>query len=196
MSITTAFTNNSKQTVNIGGRSVQPGETREVDARFVPASAEINRKLMVLFINFGITPKYFGETVVQPNQAARLPIIHFENPNKANAGKFQDQVFEQLLALKIDDIKPFFSSLNDDELKRLSELETLDQKRKGLLKEIEDELAVRTAERDFDPASYAKTLEGKDESELQIELLAVGDDQVKLALIQDALSKLKATSEQ
>ncbi|WP_158117214.1 ABC transporter ATPase [Vibrio cincinnatiensis] len=196
MSITTAFTNTTDQAVNIGGRSVLPGETREVDARFVPASPTTNRQLMVLFINFGITPKYFGTTVVQPNQAVRLPIIHFENPNKANAGKFQDQVFEELLNRKVDDIKPFFSSLNDDELQRLSELEMLDQKRKSLLKEIDNELAVRIAERDFDPDAYAKSLEGKEESELQIELLAVGDDQAKLTLIQDALSQLKATSEQ
>lgn len=191
MSITTAFTNNSKQTVNIGGRSVLPGETREVDARFVPASAETNRQIIILYINFGITPKYFGTTVVQPNQAARLPIIHFENPNKTDAGKFQDTIFEELLTHKIDDIKPFFSSLTDDELNRLAELESADQKRKSLLKDIEDELAVRAAERGFDPEAYAKTLEGKDESELQIELLSAGDNQMKLNVIQAALSKLK-----
>ncbi|MGU3226182.1 ABC transporter ATPase [Vibrio cholerae] len=196
MSITTAFTNNTNQTVTIGGRSIKPGETREVDARFVPATPEINRQLMVLFINLGITPRYFGTTVVQPGHSARLPIIHFENPNKADAGKFQVKMFEELLARKVDDIKPFFSAFNDEELEHLSALEVSDQNRKSLVKLIADELAVRKAERDFDPASYAQTLEGKDESELQIELLAANDNQMKLSLIQDALSKLKEQEEQ
>lgn len=75
MSITTAFTNNTNQTVTIGGRSIKPGETREVDARFVPASPEINRKLMVLFINLGITPRYFGTTVF--NQATLHVYLSF-----------------------------------------------------------------------------------------------------------------------
>jgi hypothetical protein len=177
MPIMTAYTNNSKQAVNIGGRTVHPGETREVDARFVPAAAQVNRAIVILYINFSITPKYFGQTVVQPNTAARLPIIHFENPNKADAGAFQDKIFEELLTKKIDEIKPFFSELTDEELARLSELETADQKRKGLLSGIDEELA--------------KTLEGKDESELQVELLAAGDNEMKLKVIQEALSKLK-----
>ena len=151
MPVMTAFTNNEKQTVNIGGRSVQPGETREVDARFVSAAPETNRQIIVLYINFGITPKYFGTTVVQPNTAARLPIIHFENPNKADAGAFQDAVFSELLEKSIEDIKPFFSSFEDDELERLAELEQSDGKRKTLLKEITDTLAARKEDREFDP---------------------------------------------
>ncbi|MDA0109009.1 ABC transporter ATPase [Vibrio sp. La 4.2.2] len=196
MPVMTAFTNNEKQTVNIGGRSVQPGETREVDARFVSAAPETNRQIIVLYINFGITPKYFGSTVVQPNTAARLPIIHFENPNKADAGAFQDAVFSELLEKSIEDIKPFFSSFEDDELERLAELEQLDGKRKTLLKEITDTLAARKEEREFDPQKYAQSLEGKDESELQVELLAAGDNELKLKAIQDALAKLKAIAEQ
>ncbi|EGR1038396.1 ABC transporter ATPase [Vibrio cholerae] len=192
MSITTAFTNTTKQAVNIGGRTIQPNETREVDARFVPAAAQVNRGIIILYINFSITPKYFGQTVVQPNTAARLPIIHFENPNKADAGAFQDKVFTELLTKKIDEIKPFFSEFTDAELARLSELETEDQKRKGLLSGIDEELATRKAERDLTPEAFAKTLEGKDESDLQVELLAAGDNELKLKAIQDALSKLKA----
>lgn len=196
MPVMTAFTNNEKQTVNIGGRSVQPGETREVDARFVSAAPETNRQIIVLYINFGITPKYFGTTVVQPNTAARLPIIHFENPNKADAGAFQDAVFSELLEKSIEDIKPFFSSFEDDELERLAELEQSDGKRKTLLKEITDTLAARKEDREFDPQKYAQSLEGKDESELQVELLAAGDNELKLKAIQDALAKLKAITEQ
>ncbi|MCM5507125.1 ABC transporter ATPase [Vibrio sp. SCSIO 43169] len=196
MPVMTAFTNNEKQTVNIGGRSVQPGETREVDARFVSAAPETNRQIIVLYINFGITPKYFGTTVVQPNTAARLPIIHFENPNKADAGAFQDAVFSELLEKSIEDIKPFFSSFEDDELERLAELEQSDGKRKTLLKEITDTLAARKEDREFDPQKYAQSLEGKDESELQVELLAAGDNELKLKAIQDALAKLKAIAEQ
>ncbi|MFM2590053.1 ABC transporter ATPase [Vibrio sp. TBV020] len=196
MPVMTAFTNNEKQTVNIGGRSVQPGETREVDARFVSAAPETNRQIIVLYINFGITPKYFGTTVVQPNTAARLPIIHFENPNKADAGAFQDAVFSELLEKSIEDIKPFFSSFEDDELERLAELEQSDGKRKTLLKEITDTLATRKEDREFDPQKYAQSLEGKDESELQVELLAAGDNELKLKAIQDALAKLKAIAEQ
>ncbi|MCG9597064.1 ABC transporter ATPase [Vibrio sp. Isolate25] len=196
MPVMTAFTNNEKQTVNIGGRSVQPGETREVDARFVSAAPETNRQIIVLYINFGITPKYFGTTVVQPNTAARLPIIHFENPNKADAGAFQDAVFSELLEKKVEDIKPFFSSFEDDELERLAELEQSDGKRKTLLKEITDTLAARKEDREFDPQKYAQSLEGKDESELQVELLAAGDNELKLKAIQDALAKLKAIAEQ
>ena len=196
MPVMTAFTNNEKQTVNIGGRSVQPGETREVDARFVSAAPETNRQIIVLYINFGITPKYFGTTVVQPNTAARLPIIHFENPNKADAGAFQDAVFSELLEKSIEDIKPFFSSFEDDELERLAELEQSDSKRKTLLKEITDTLAARKEDREFDPQKYAQSLEGKDDSELQVELLAAGDNELKLKAIQDALAKLKAIAEQ
>lgn len=196
MPVMTAFTNNEKQTVNIGGRSVQPGETREVDARFVSAAPETNRQIIVLYINFGIAPKYFGTTVVQPNTAARLPIIHFENPNKADAGAFQDAVFSELLEKSIEDIKPFFSSFEDDELERLAELEQSDGKRKTLLKEITDTLAARKEDREFDPQKYAQSLEGKDESELQVELLAAGDNELKLKAIQDALAKLKAIAEQ
>lgn len=196
MPVMTAFTNNEKQTVNIGGRSVQPGETREVDARFVSAAPETNRQIIVLYINFGITPKYFGTTVVQPNTAARLPIIHFENPNKADAGAFQDAVFSELLEKKVEDIKPFFSSLEDEELERLAELEQSDGKRKTLLKEITDMLTARKEEREFNPQKYAQSLEGKDESELQVELLAAGDNELKLKAIQDALAKLKAIAEQ
>lgn len=196
MPVMTAFTNNEKQTVNIGGRSVQPGETREVDARFVSAAPETNRQIIVLYINFGITPKYFGTTVVQPNTAARLPIIHFENPNKADAGAFQDAVFSELLEKSIEDIKPFFSSFEDDELERLAELEQSDGKRKTLLKEITDTLAARKEDREFDPQKYAQSLEGKDESELQVELLAAGDNELKLKAIQDALAELKAIAEQ
>lgn len=196
MPVMTAFTNNEKQTVNIGGRSVQPGETREVDARFVSAPPETNRQIIVLYINFGITPKYFGTTVVQPNTAARLPIIHFENPNKADAGAFQDAVFSELLEKNIEDIKPFFSSFEDDELERLAELEQSDSKRKTLLKEITDTLAARKEDREFDPQKYAQSLEGKDDSELQVELLAAGDNELKLKAIQNALAKLKAIAEQ
>ncbi|AYV20499.1 ABC transporter ATPase [Vibrio mediterranei] len=196
MPVMTAFTNNEKQTVNIGGRSVQPGETREVDARFVSAAPETNRQIIVLYINFGITPKYFGTTVVQPNTAARLPIIHFENPNKADAGAFQDAVFSELLEKKVEDIKSFFSLFEDDELERLAELEQSDSKRKTLLKEITDTLAARKEDREFDPQKYAQSLEGKDESELQVELLAAGDNELKLKVIQDALAKLKAITEQ
>lgn len=196
MPVMTAFTNNEKQTVNIGGRSVQPGETREVDARFVSAAPETNRQIIVLYINFGITPKYFGTTVVQPNTAARLPIIHFENPNKADAGAFQDAVFSELLEKSIEDIKPFFSSFEDDELERLAELEQSDGNRKTLLKEITDTLAARKEDREFDPQKYVQSLEGKDESELQVELLAAGDNELKLKAIQDALAKLKAIAEQ
>lgn len=196
MPVMTAFTNNEKQTVNIGGRSVQPGETREVDARFVSAAPETNRQIIVLYINFGITPKYFGTTVVQPNTAARLPIIHFENPNKADAGAFQDAVFSELLEKSIEDIKPFFSSFEDDELERLAELEQSDSKRKTLLKEITDTLAARKEDREFDPQKYAQSLEGKDDSELQVELLAAGDNELKLKAIQNALAKLKAIAEQ
>lgn len=191
MPIMTAFTNTSDQAVNIGGRTILPNETREVDARFVPAAAQVNRGIIILYINFSITPKYFGQTVVQPNTAARLPIIHFENPNKADAGAFQDKIFEELLTKKIDEIKPFFSELTDEELARLSELEATDQKRKGLLSGIDEELATRKAERDLTPEAFAKTLEGKDESDLQVELLAAGDNEMKLKVIQEALSKLK-----
>ncbi|GLT18870.1 hypothetical protein GCM10007938_26520 [Vibrio zhanjiangensis] len=196
MPVMTTFTNNEKQTVNIGGRSVQPGETREVDARFVSAAPETNRQIIVLYINFGITPKYFGTTVVQPNTAARLPIIHFENPNKADAGAFQDAVFSELLDNSIDDIKPFFSSFEDNELERLAELEQSDGKRKTLLKEITDTLTARKEDREFDPQVYAQSLEDKDESELQVELLAAGDNELKLKAIQDALATLKAIAEQ
>ncbi len=192
MSIMTPYTNTTKQAVNIGGRTIQPNETREVDARFVPAAAQVNRGIIILYINFSMTPKYFGQTVVQPNTAARLPIIHFENPNKADAGAFQDKVFTELLTKKIAEIKPFFSALTDEELARLSELETADQKRKGLLSSIDDELTARKEDKELTPESFAKTLEGKDESELQIELLAAGDNEMKLTVIQEALSKLKA----
>lgn len=191
MSVTTAFTNHSEQTVYIGGRSVQPNETREVDARFVPAVAEINRQILVLFINFDSEPRYFGTTVVQHNEAARLPIIHFENPNELDAGAFQDQVFESLLEKSIDHIRPYFSTLEEEELQRLMELENGKSKRKNLLKELADEVEKRKQAREFDPQVYAASIQGKDENELQVELLAAADHTEKLAIIQQALSELK-----
>ncbi|SIO94654.1 ABC transporter ATPase [Vibrio spartinae] len=194
MSITTAFTNQSDQAVNIGGRSILPGETREVDARFVPATPETNRLLQVLYINFNTTPRYFGTDVVQPLQAMRLPVILFENPNLHDAGKIQDEIFAELLNRKIDDIKPYVSKFNDAEVSRLVELEQVGDQRKSLMKELQDELAVREAERNFDPEAYAKTLEGKDESELQIELLAAGDNEMKTQVIEQALSALKVSA--
>ncbi|MEI8634725.1 ABC transporter ATPase [Vibrio sp. PP-XX7] len=194
MSVTTAFTNHSEQTVNIGGRSVLPGETREVDARFVPASPETNRQLLVLYINFNDSVRYFGTNAVQPLEAMRLPVIHFENPNLHDAGKIQDQIFTELLDRKIDDIKPYFSQLNDEEVSRLVELEQVGDQRKSLLKVLQDELAVRDAERNFDPETYAQTLAGMDESELQIELLATQDNSMKTQVIEQALSALKSAS--
>lgn len=183
------YTNNTKQPQNIAGKTVLPGETREVDARFAPATAAINRALMILFINFAQSPRYFGETVVEPGQTARLSIIHFENPNCEGAGAAQDVIFNQLLEHKIDDITPYFSQLEDTELNRVAELEAVDANRKTLLENIKDELAVRQAEREFSPATYAKALDAMDDEELQLELLSVGDDSRKIAAIENELAK-------
>lgn len=191
MKPTIAYTNNTKQQQNIGGRTVMPGETREVDARFVPSPALVNRGLMILFINFDSEARYFGTTKVGPGQAARVSIIHFENPNRENAGAVQDEIFVRLLDNKIDVIKPYFSELDDTELNRLAELEKVDGNRKTLLEDIETELSVRQAEREFSPAEYAKSLQAMSDEDLQVEILKAGDDSRKLDAVQNELAKRK-----
>ncbi|WP_120510964.1 ABC transporter ATPase [Photobacterium salinisoli] len=184
-----AYTNTTHQPQNIGGRTVLPGETREVDARFVNATALVNRDLMILFINLDASPRFFGTTKVLPGEAVRVSVIHFENPNRENAGAVQDRIFEQLLENKIDIIKPYFSELEDGELSRLAELEQAGDKRKTLLEDIDNELAVRMAERNFSPAEYAQQLDAMTDEDLQLELLSVGDDSRKIVAIQDELAK-------
>ncbi|KFA98786.1 hypothetical protein [Vibrio sp. ER1A] len=190
------FTNTQAEALNVGGRTILPGETREVDARFVPAPSMVNRDVVVLFINFNEEPRFFGTTKVEAGKAARLPLIHFENPNVEESGKVQLEIFKQLLEKNISEITPYVSELNDDELSLLVDLEGLGEKRKTLLKHFADELAVRTAERSFDPEAFAASLKGMDDGDLNLALLDAGDNEMKITAIENELSERKASKEQ
>ncbi|MDW6004731.1 ABC transporter ATPase [Vibrio mangrovi] len=143
MSIMVPYTNHSSHSMTIGGCTVPAGETCHVDARFVPAKPQVNRQLKILYINFNQTPRYFGTSVVQPLQAERLSVIHFDNPNLHDAGQVQDRIFSRLLERKISDIKPYLAQMHEGEIVRLAELEQAGQQRKSLLKEFQNELVLR-----------------------------------------------------
>lgn len=187
---TVAYTNKTKQTQNIGGKTIQPMETREIDARFVPSPSVLNRELMILYINFDDSPRYFGTQKVDAKEPARLSIVHFENPNREDAGAVQDEIFETLLSFKVDIVKEYFSVLEDVELHRLIEIESQGQNRKSMLNHIEDEFAVRLAEREFSPGEYAKMLEALSDEDLDLEVLAAIEE-VKIEMVENELSKRK-----
>ncbi len=171
-----AFTNTGNETKHIGGKAVKSGETRE---------------LVLLYINFNDADRFFGEINVKPGEAARVPLIHFENPN-ADADKAQEQIFVSLLDESVEFIQGIFPDMSDEELAHIRDMETKEQKsRKTLLSAIDDELAVREAEASFDGKAYQQALLKMSEEDLQLELLSAGDNPEKLQFVQVRLSELK-----
>ncbi len=187
------FTNNSDVAVNICGKVVMPNETRDVDARFVPAPAAVNGSLQVLYFNFEDAPRYFGNEVVGPGAYARLSANYFVDPNTA-ADQVQSSLFRAFLEHNLKEIGASLEPFTDAELVQLDALEQEEGEnaRKGLFELIKNELAVRKAERDFSPAIYSQHLQSLGDEALDVELLQVSDDEQKLSLVQVELSDRKA----
>ena len=190
------YTNNGSTDAHIGGRTIKPGETRDVDARFIPASPYINREIMVAYINFNGSPRYFGTTRVDAGGFARLSIIHFQNPNVESSGDIQTEIFKQLLDRKIEDIKPYISLLEEDEILVLKAIEESEGKRKTLVDEFEKVLAERKEEREFTVEKYLNSLKELDDDQLQVELLKVSDHEVKTKLVEGVIAERKAAEQQ
>lgn len=187
------YTNNTDTAQHICGRVIAPGETREVDARFVPATAAVNGLLEVLYINFSDSPRFFGNDQVEPGGYARLPAKYFEDPN-TSADQAQTSIFRAFLDQSLSVIEASLEPFTDDELAHLVSMEKADGQnaRKGLFKLIEDELAVRVAERDFSPEAYSEHLSSLSDEDLDLELLQVGNNDDKLPLVQAELADRKA----
>jgi len=190
---TVPYTNNGKEPVSICGRVVKPGETREVDARFVPATPAVNGTLEVLYFNLGDSARYFGDTEVPVGGYARLSANFFVDPNTA-ADQVQTELFRAFLDQNLKVIGASLEAFTDDELAQLEAMEKTAEGRNardGLFKLLKEELATRMAERDFVPAEYSKHLQSLSDEDLDLELLQVGDDEGKLPLVQAALSDRK-----
>ena len=186
------YTNTTKKTQHVGARSVNPGETREVDARFVPAAAHVNVRLVLLYINTTESERFFGETVVKPGEFARVSANYFVDPNTP-ADQCQQQLFRDVLDQPIPFVSGCLNAFEDDELDVLERIEKESgDKRKGIIEALADERAVRVAERDFKAADYSEQLQQLSDEELDVELLTVADDAEKLVLVQEELANRKA----
>jgi len=166
------FTNKTNKPVTVGGKQILPGETRPVDARFVPAPPAVNATLSLLYFNFSDAPKYFGETIVQPDTCARIPANFLVNPN-SNADTTQTELFLVLLDESVNTISRFLSELSPDELVMLKDLEQQKgEKRKSLFEAIDKEITLQQQIAQFDPQAYQQHLRTLSADELALELLA------------------------
>ncbi|AWL12818.1 hypothetical protein HMF8227_02366 [Saliniradius amylolyticus] len=187
------YTNNTQRPQTIAGKTINPGETREVDARFVPATPDINSSLFLLFFNVTDETKYFGSVAVEGHRYGRLPANHFVDPNTP-ADKAQQGLFRALLDQKIDYIKERLPAFTPDELAVLKSIEEQAKgknKRKGLLSAIDEEVERQNNVLSFDAEAYKQELAKMKDDELDLELLNAGDDQAKIELIQAELSSRK-----
>lgn len=166
------FTNKTNKPVTVGGKQILPGETRPVDARFVPSPAAVNATLFLLYFNFSNAPKYFGETVVQPDTCARIPANFLVNPN-SNADTTQTDLLLVLLDESVNTISRFLSELSPDELAILKDLEQRKgEKRKSLFEAIDKEITLQQQIAQFDPQAYQQHLRTLSADELALEQLA------------------------
>lgn len=178
------FTNETNKPVTLGGKQILPGETRPVDARFVPAPPAVNAALSLLYFNFSDAPKYFGEIVVQPDTCARIPANFLVNPN-SNADTTQTELFLVLLDESVNTISRFLSEFTPDELAILKDLEQQKgEKRKSLFEAIEKEITLQQQITEFDPQAYQEHLNNLSDEDLELELLSVDGDADKTKLVE------------
>ena len=192
---TVPFTNNTDKPVTAGGKVIKPGETRPVDARFVPASVTVNANLKFLYFNLGKSSKFLGDAEIKPDAWARVPANTLVNPNTA-VDKIQNGLFDELLKKPVEYIKERFSAFEADELVILKQMEEGGSKRRSLLDAIDACIKSHQVRVSFDPDGYQRTLTDMDEKMLQLELLNVQDDERRLVLVQSALAALKEKAEE